>query len=436
MPSPGQSVPLRAWVVTFAGTAVNLCLGILYAWSVWKENLRSKDDAHPPGAPMSGINEGWTYLTDAQGTWAYSLCGFVFALFMIPGGRIQDRFGPKVGATLGGLFLASGCILAGLMQSYLGLILGFGLLGGIGMGLGYAAATPAAVKWFGPHQRGLVVGLVVGGYGGAAIYISPLAKFLIAEHGLSGSFIGLGMLFAVVILLAAQFLSWPVKDYVPPRPPSPSPAAGAANQPALAGIDWPASAMVKTWQFYALVFMFIASAQSGLLVIANAAPMLNETSRTIVFLAANAWLLSSFGGLVNATGRIGTGLYSDKIGRTNAYLINGVISTLCLLATPAIIASGNPWLLFLVVGIAYWQYGGGLALMPALTADYFGAKNLGLNYGLVFIGWGIAFFIPLLAGYLKDFTGNLDGAFYLSSGLLLVGVMLCRLMKRPMARGE
>src|SRR5207302_11115955 len=104
----------------------------------------------------------------------------------------QDSYGLKVGATLGGLFLAGGCILAGLWKSYLGLILGFGVLGGIGMGLGYAAATPAAVKWFGPHRRGLIVGLVVGGYGGAAIYISPLALWLIARYGLSGSFIGLG----------------------------------------------------------------------------------------------------------------------------------------------------------------------------------------------------------------------------------------------------
>src|SRR6185312_10016009 len=124
------------------------------------------------------------------------------------GGRIQDRYGPRLGATLGGLSLAGGCILAGLMRSYAGLLLGFGVLGGIGMGLGYAAATPAAVRWFGPHRRGLVVGLVVAGYGGAAIYISPLAKFLIASYGLSGSFIGLGIFFGIVILLAAQLLSW------------------------------------------------------------------------------------------------------------------------------------------------------------------------------------------------------------------------------------
>ena len=162
---PPVKVPPRAWVVTFAGTAVNLCLGILYAWSVWKAPLIAKDP-NLPAAPMTGLNEGWRYLTNAEATWAYAICGFVFALVMIPGGRLQDKYGPKLGATLGGLFLAGGCILAGVMQSYTGLILGFGLLGGIGMGLGYAAATPAAVKWFGPHQRGLIVGLVVGGYGG------------------------------------------------------------------------------------------------------------------------------------------------------------------------------------------------------------------------------------------------------------------------------
>src|SRR4051794_31638790 len=207
-----SKVPPRAWVVTLAGTAVNLCLGILYAWSVWKANLVADAD-HPAGSPMTGLDEGWTYLTDAQATWAYAICGFVFALVMIPGGRLQDRYGPRVGATLGGLCLAGGCVLAGLLKSYTGLILGFGLLGGIGMGLGYAAATPAAVRWFGPHKRGLIVGLVVGGYGGAAIYISPLAKWLISDYGLSGSFIGLGCLFAVVVVVAGQLLSWPPADY-------------------------------------------------------------------------------------------------------------------------------------------------------------------------------------------------------------------------------
>src|SRR6185295_11239568 len=119
--SPPTRAPLQAWVVTFAGTAVNLCLGILYAWSVWKANLIATPE-HRAGTAMTGINEGWIYLTDAQATWAYAICGLTFALFMIPGGVVQDRFGPKLGATLGGVFLATGCIVAGLMKSYLGLV--------------------------------------------------------------------------------------------------------------------------------------------------------------------------------------------------------------------------------------------------------------------------------------------------------------------------
>lgn len=419
-------VPGRAWVVVFAGMSVNLCLGILYAWSVWKATLvPPKDKLHLVGTAMSGVNEGWTYLAPSEATWAYSICGFVFALFMIPGGRLQDKFGPKIGATLGGLCLAGGCILAGLMKSYTGLIVGFGILGGIGMGLGYAAATPAAVRWFGPHRRALIVGIVVGGYGGAAIYISPLAKWLIGEHGLSGSFIGLGILFAVVVIVAGQLLAWPPPGYVPPG------SQRAANPLSMTTHDWTAREMLKTWQFYALVFMFIGSAQSGLLVIANATPMLNKTAATVAFFAANAWLLASFGGFVNASGRIGTGFYSDRIGRANAYLINGCVSALCLFLTPTVMGSGSVFLLFLVVGVAFWQYGGGLALLPAFTADYFGSKNLGLNYGLVFLGWGIGFIIPQIAGFIEDQTGSLDYAFYLSGGILVLAVALSRFMFRP-----
>jgi MFS transporter, OFA family, oxalate/formate antiporter len=424
------SLPAKAWVATFAGTAVNLCLGILYAWSVWKANLVGNKD-HPAGSPMTGLDAGWIYLTDAQATSAYVVCGVVFALMMIPGGRIQDRYGPRFGATLGGLFLAVGCVLAGLMKSYVGLLFGFGVLGGIGMGFGYAAATPAAVKWFGPHQRGLVVGLVVAGYGGAAIYISPLAKALIASCGLSGSFVGLGILFAVVVIVSARFLVLPPEGYVPPAPP-----ASAERASGLTAVNWPAANMLRTWQFYGLVFMFIGSAQSGLLVIANAAPMLNTTAGTLAFFAAHAWILSSFGGLLNATGRVGTGFYSDRIGRTNAYLVNGTIAAACLFLMPTIMESGNVLLLFLAVGVAYWQYGGGLALMPAFTADFFGPKNFGFNYGLIFIGWGIAFFVPQAAGYLKDSTGSLSAPFYLSGTMLMSSAILSRFLRRPMAPAE
>lgn len=427
-----DKVPGKAWIVVFAGTAINLCLGILYAWSVWTKALI---DVPKAGQLITeGPAAGWTYLTNAEAATPFSLCVIIFALLMIPGGRIQDRFGPKVGAITGGLFLALGCIIAGLAKSYGGLVIGFGIFGGIGMGIGYAAPTPAALKWFGPHKRGLVAGLVVGGYGGAALYISPLAAYLIAHGGVSFSWIFLGIFFAAVVIIAGSLLAWPEPGYVPPGLVVKAGAAPAKAAGTL--VDWAPSEILKTWQCYALILMFIGTTQSGLLIIGNAAGILATAAKGVPFLVANAWILVSYGGLVNACGRVGTGLYSDKIGRDNAYTLNCLISALCLFLLPAIIASHNVFLLFIAVGIAYWQYGGGLALMPSYTADFFGPKNLGMNYGIVFLGWGLGFFMTRLGGSIKDWTGSLTYAFIASACVLIIAVVVSRFTKRPLLAHE
>jgi OFA family oxalate/formate antiporter-like MFS transporter len=425
-----SGVPGKAWRVVFAGTAVNLCLGILYAWSVWTKVLINVDKAGQ--LITEGPAMGWTYLTNAEAATPFSLCVIIFALLMIPGGRIQDTFGPKVGAIVGGLFLAVGCIVAGLMKTYGGLVFGFGILGGIGMGIGYAAPTPAALKWFGPHQRGMVAGLVVSGYGAAALYISPLASYLINHGGVTFSWIFMGIFFAVVVIIAGSLLAWPEPGYVPPV--AAGPATGAAK--AATVIDWTPGEAAKTWQLYALIWLFIGSTQSGLLIIANAAPILAKAAKGSEFLTANAWILPSFGGLINAIGRIATGKYSDILGRDNAYTLNCLISAAALLLLPSIIASGNIFLLFVFVGIAYWQYGGGLSLLPSYTADFFGPKNLGMNYGLVFLGWGLGFFMTRLAGTIRDITGSLTWAFILSAIVLVIAVVVCRFTKRPMHATE
>jgi MFS transporter, OFA family, oxalate/formate antiporter len=429
-----DKVPGKAWVVVFAGTAVNLCLGILYAWSVWAGALVPKD-LKMAGTVMSGMNEGWVYLTNAEASVPMSLCVIIFALLMIPGGRIQDRIGPRFGAITGGLFLAVGCIIAGLMKSYTGLIIGFGIFGGIGMGIGYAAPTPAALSWFGPHKRGLIAGLVVGGYGGAALYVAPLGAYLLAAGGITYSFVFLGILFAVVVIIAGSQLAKAPPGYVAPAAMAKAGAAPAKAAGTL--VDWAPTDMMKTWQFYALVLMFIGTTQSGLLIIGNAFGIMATTAKkSYPFFAENAWLLPAYGGLVNALGRVGTGMYSDKIGRTNAYALNCIISALCLFLLATIISSGSVLLLFIAVGIAYWQYGGGLALMPSFTADFFGPKNLGMNYGLVFIGWGLGFFMTRLAGSIKDWTGSLNYAFYLSGIVLIIAVILSWVTKRPMLEHE
>ena len=505
MSQPNQTVPTQAWITVFAGMSINLCLGILYAWSMWgsalinettlaagdivtntavitaakataadktqagnfvvmkkeevqrtdsfkiklgtnpKEGyvllkeieakggkLRAGDIATKAGDPMTDpLNAGWIFLNNAEAATPFSLCVIIFALLMIPGGKIQDKISPKFGAILGGLCLAVGCLIAGFMKSYTGLIIGFGVFGGIGMGIGYAAPTPAALKWFGPHKRGLIAGIVVGGYGGAALYIGPLAKYLISSFGLTQSFIILGILFGVVTIIAGSFLNIPPAGYTPPLLSGSNVATKGSTI-----TNWEPSEIIKTWQFYALVLMFIFTTQSGLLIIANAAGLLSKTGAKIPFFAANAWLLVSYGGFVNAAGRVGTGFYSDKIGRLNAYCLNCGISALCLFSLPYIIDSQSILLLFLAVGVAYWQYGGGLSLMPSFAADFYGPKNLGMNYGLIFIGWGLGFFMARLGGTIKDLTGSLNYAFYISGALLVVAVILAKMTSRPMHTDE
>jgi OFA family oxalate/formate antiporter-like MFS transporter len=428
MSQQNQSVPAQAWVTVFSGMAINLCLGILYAWSIWKTALVNVDLA---GQAMTGVNAGWTYLNNAQAATPFSLCVIIFAFLMIPGGRIQDKISPRFGATLGGLTLAAGCLLAGYMKSYTGIMIGFGILGGIGMGIGYAAPTPAALKWFGPHKRGLIAGIVVGGYGGAALYIGGLGQWLINQYGISGSFYGLGTIFALVVVIAGQLLKTPPEGYKPPM------LSGGNLATANSTItNWEPGEVVKTWQFYALVIMFILTTQSGLLIIANANGLMVKAAKGMPFFAANAWLLVSYGGFVNAAGRVGTGFYSDKIGRLNAYCLNCAISALCLFALPAIISTQNLLLLFLAVGVAYWQYGGGLSLMPSFAADFYGPKNLGMNYGLIFFGWGLGFFMARLGGTIEDITGSLNYAFYISGALLVAGVILAKMTKRPIHSEE
>jgi OFA family oxalate/formate antiporter-like MFS transporter len=236
------------------------------------------------------------------------------------------------------------------------------------------------------------------------------------------------MLFAVVVVIAGQLLTPPPPGYIATGPETPSTEAPKVGP---ATVDFTAKQMLRTWQFYALVFLFICSAQSGLIVIANAKPFLTDAAGKSGFFAENAWILVTFIGVVNALGRVGTGRYSDRLGRLNAYALNGIVSTACLLAAPWVIQEKNVLLLFTIIGVMAWQYGGTLAVMPAITADYYGPKNLGLNYGLVFIGWGAAFLVPLTASAIQKTTGRWDGAFYLSAGLLVTAVLVSRVIRKP-----
>lgn len=410
---PLEKVPAKAWQVVIAGIVVNLCLGCLYAWSVWVKYLTDE-------ALMT--QQGWVPLTAEQASNPASLCILFFALLMIPGGRIQDRYGPKIAASIGGLGIGIGLLIAGATKSYTGVLIGYGIFGGIGMGVGYAAPTPAALKWFGPHKRGFIAGLVVGGYGLAAFYVAPLADWLITSYSMSTSFYVLGVGYLIVILIAAQFLAWPEPGYVPPQPPAT--AVSAAKAAAQTRHDWSAGEVLRTWQLYALVIMFCINTQAGLLLIGHAAKMIS------VAMAAG-YLLVSWGAVFNSLGRVGTGIISDKIGRSNTLILNYIAAAVIMFLLPYLFSIKNIPLLFLACAIGFWCYGGGLTLFPSFTADFFGPKNLGINYGLVFVGWGLGSFMPKLAGRIYDRYQSYDYAFYIAGVLLIIGIVIALVTKRP-----
>ena len=413
---PVDVLPGRAWAVILAGTTINLCLGCLYAWSVWLKYLTN--DAYMKAHGWAGA------LTAEQASNPKSLCILIFALLMIPGGKIQDKYGPTVAGSIAAVVMGLGMIIAGTAHSYAGILWGFGVGGGVAMGIGYAAPVPATRRWVGPHQVGVMIGLTVAGYGGAAFYVAPLIKWLITSYSLSLSFTVLGVAYLIVIGIAAQILAWPEEGYVGPQPPE----TAATKKAAASVVDWTTAEMLGTWQVYALIALFCLNTQAGLLIIGHAAKIVRP------FLE-QGFILVAAGGFMNAAGRVGTGKYSDIIGRDRAYMLNAFAAALCMFALPAVIAAKSLFLAFTLCMIAYWVYGGGLALMPSYTADFFGPKNLGFNYGIVFIGWGLGAFMPKLAGRIRDVTGTYDMAFYVAGILLLVACAIAFITKKPQKAG-
>ena len=385
---------------------INLALGVLYTWSIFKEAI--------------GKEFGWKgeQLNDP-----YALCCLVFAFAMILAGRCQDKRGPRLTATVGGLLVGAGLLLISRTNSYLAWVLGFGVLVGTGIGFGYSSATPAALKWFPPARTGLVAGLVVAGFGLAPVYLSPLSKYLLATQGLRGAMLIYSVAFALVVCALAQLLVDP--------PTTPAAADGAPRPPKPAAGGALPGEMLRTPVFYLLWLIYFIGAGAGLMVISSISGMAKKSLGDAAFVAVAVMAIG------NAGGRIGAGLLSDRIGRRATLLL--VLLAQALLMFLAIPVAGTKgvagWLIVLLATLIGFNYGAKLALFPSYTKDLWGLKSFGVNYGILFTAWGVGGFVlsRLQQMLTSQSGGSFTSSFAVAGVLLLAGAALTMSI-RPAAR--
>ncbi|MCL2617076.1 MAG: OFA family MFS transporter, partial [Defluviitaleaceae bacterium] len=338
------------------------------------------------------------------------------------GGRIQDKIGPRKVLTVGGALVGIGLVIAGLVgNNFFGIVLSFGVVASSGMGLCYSSLSPPALKWFHPSKKGLISGLIVGGFGLSAVFYAPVATALLENFGIQNTFLILGVATFVICIAIAQIIKNPPAGYVPPTPENLK--VSAKRAPAV-DIAWREMLASRPFQLMFLMFLLVSSA--GLMVIGNVVTIA-QTQAGISDAAILAFLVS-FLALTNTFGRVLGGIMSDKIGRINSLFVIFILQTVNMAAFA--FYSSLP---ILVVGILLvgFCFGALLSVMPALCADTYGLKFFGQNYGILFMAWGFAGVLsPIIANRLFDATGSFNTAFTISAvttgAMILANILLKR----------
>jgi MFS family permease len=394
----------KGWAVVSAGLAINLALGVLYAWSVFKGAIKASIEKGGPDAfqwDIASIND------------PYAVCCLAFAFSMILAGKCQDKIGPARTALIGGVLVGAGFMLMAFSSTYMSWVLGFGILAGSGFGFGYSAATPPALKWFSPSKTGLIAGIVVGGFGIAPVYIAPLASYLIGAFGIPKAMMFLGIGFTIVVCSLSFVLANPPQGFVPAEPADPGPLAKLnASKPA---VNASVSEMLRNYKFYVLWITFFIGSGAGLMVIGSVAGLAKSSMGSMAFVAVAIMAIG------NAAGRVVAGVLSDKIGRRATLFIMLSLQAVMMFIAMTVINSGSAVLLVLLASFIGFNYGSNLCLFPSFAKDYWGTKNYGLNYGVLFTAWGVGGSVMgKVSEMINAQPGGLSKSFLLS-GLLLAG---------------
>ena len=405
-----EKTPNR-WIMVVAAVVMQLCLGILYAYSVVRGPLTKE--------------LGYTV---KQTGYPLMASFFFFAVGMIVAGRWQDKAGPRKVALVGGVLLALGAAVAGAMYKDLTwLVIGYGVLGGLGVGFAYVTPIATCIKWF-PDKRGTITGLAVFGFGAGTLIFGPLLSKLIASSGIANTFYVVAVIMLVFVCGSGAIFQVPPAGWKPEgwNPPAPTPGAQVIKT------NYLPSEIIKTGSFWVLWLIYFIGAAAGLMIIGQAVPIGVEVAKLDKAVAAGGLGIMA---LLNGLGRLFWGGVSDKLGRTKTVITCFVVY---ILAFVLVLPTSSTFLTWLVgicaVGFAY---GGYLALMPSLTADYFGTKSLGANYGYLFTAWGIAGVGgPFMIDFIKTATGHFTNAMYITAGACVLGIILAAIAKPPKPEAE
>lgn len=395
---------LGRWGIAVAAIVMQLNLGAVYAWSVYVK-------------PLEKLNH-WS-ATEVSLTFTLSI--FFLGIGSSIGGFLLDRVGPRKMASIAGIVYGVGVAGASLgTQSLPILYVTYGVLGGIGMGLGYIVPVATLVKWF-PDRRGLITGLAVGGYGAGALITAPVATSLIKSMGVASTFLSLGIVYLVLVLVAAQFYRVAPDGY---KPAGWTQSEALTRQRALRDLT-PREALSR-WQWYALWLMLCLNVSAGIMLISQAAPIGIEVTKVSALVAAGlVGIISIF----NGAGRVFWGFVSDFIGRRNVFLVMFLLQAVLFFLLP----NATSYLLFAVLAaVIALCYGGGFGTMPAFAADYFGPRFAGSIYGVMLTAWGVGGILgPILIAQVRDRTGGYGAAMYVIAGVMLVSAIIPLVVRPP-----
>lgn len=394
------------WLIAASAVGIHISIGSVYAYSVMTNPVKEVFG-------VEGSDIKWAFKI------AILLLGFSAAFL----GRWVEKVGPKVSGTTAGILYGLGILGSGLavqLESLPLFFFSYGVLGGIGLGLGYITPVSTLVKWF-PDRRGLATGMAIMGFGFAALIFGPIMQSLFDSVGVSNAFYILGAIYLVLILSSAQYIERPPEGYMPEgfNPEE----GGKAIKKDMANID--ANSSLKTTRFYYMWIMMFINISCGIAIISAASPMMQEKLNYTPMEAAGVVGLI---GVFNGLGRILWSSLSDYLGRANTYILFFAFQILAFFFIAKI---SNELAFLFVLFTVITMYGGGFATLPAFLGDLFGTKQLGAIHGMILAAWGLAGVVgPTIYDYVKDTTGSLDATMTVFAGLFVVALIISLLMKR------